>query len=114
MLRALGEETEALCERYPVDIEDTELFPSLAARKNLVFISSDKSQRTKPWEKKELKKAGLTVLYLGPFFSTRMKAWDQAVWLLTRWRKITAFAETVAAGTCADINQKGTASVFQL
>jgi len=113
MLRALGEDVESLREKYPEDIGDIPLFPELAGRPNLVFISTDTSQTTRKEEARALKQAGISALYFGPFFE-RMKFWDQAIWLVKRWEKIRGFSEGAARGTCAEIKQNGRALVFHL
>ena len=113
MLRALGEDAEALRENHPENIQDVPLFQELGNRPDLVFISTDKSQRTREQEARALKQAGITALYFGPFFE-RMKLWDQAVWLVKRWPRIKGFAEGVAKGTCAEIKQNGSALVYPL
>ena len=113
MLCALGEDAEALRARHPEDIEDVPLFTEIGKRSDVVFISTDTSQRTRKDEARALKEAGVTALYFGPFFE-QMKLWDQAVWLVKKWPIIKGFAEGVAKGTCAEIKQNGRALVFQL
>lgn len=113
MLRALGEDAEALREKYSENIDDIPLFQELQKRPDSIFISTDKSQRNREEEAKALKRAGITALYFAPFFQ-KMKLWDQAVWLVKRWPRIKGFAEGVAKGTCAEIKQNGSALVYQL
>ena len=112
MLKALGVDVIALREEFPQDTKDTQLFEHLHGR-NVVFVSTDTSQLSREQEARALKGARITALYLGPFFQ-RMKGWDQAIWLVRRWKVIEGFAEGVAAGTCAEIKQNGKALVYQL
>jgi hypothetical protein len=112
MLRALGEDAIALRDAFPEGIKDVPLFEKIKG-KNLVFISTDAKQLTREHEARALKQAGNTALFLGPFFE-KMLLWDQAVWLVRRWPRISGFAEGVAPGTCAEIKQNGTALIYPL
>ena len=112
MLRALDVDAVALREEFAEDTKDVSLFEKLSGR-NVAFISTDTSQMTREQEARALKDAGITVLYLGPFFQ-HMRFWDQAVWLVRRWKVIEGFTEGVAQGTCAEIKQNGKAVVYQL
>lgn len=112
MLRALGEDAVALSDGLPSDTKDVALFGHLRGR-GLVFVSTDTSQLTRQQEARALKQACVTALYFGPFFQ-RMKLWPQAIWLVTKWPRISAFACSVATGTCAEIKQNGTALVYPL
>jgi hypothetical protein len=113
MLFALGEDAEPLRAHHPENIEDVPLFAEIAKRSDIVFISTDTSQRTRKDEARALKQAGVTALYFGPFFE-RMKLWDQAAWLTKKWPIIKGFAEGVDKGTCAEIKHNGRALVFHL
>jgi hypothetical protein len=113
MLRALGEDVESVREKHPEDTDDISLFSELTGRANLVFISTDTSQKTRKDEARALRQAGISALYFGPFFE-RLKMWEQAVWIVKHWPKIKGFAEGAAKGTCAEIKQNGRAFVFQL
>lgn len=44
----------------------------------------DDRQKTREGEAKALRDAGLTALWLGPFWSKKT-FWDQAKWIITRW-----------------------------
>lgn len=112
MLDALGVKAVALRDEYPADTTDIRLFEELGGR-NVVFISTDTSQMSREHEARALKEAGNTALYFGPFFQ-RMQFWDQAVWLLKRWKTIDGFVKGVAPGTCAEIKQNGKATVYHL
>jgi hypothetical protein len=113
MLRALEQDVECVRDNYAENVDDSVLFSELAARENLVFVSTDKGQTTRKEEARALKQAGVTALYFAPFFQ-KMLLWDQAVWIVTRWPKIKGFAEATTKGTCAEIKRNGTALVFQL
>jgi hypothetical protein len=112
MLHALGVDAVALSDGLPSDTKDIALFGHLCGRE-LVFISTDTSQLTRQQEARALKQAGVTALYLGPFFP-KMKLWAQAVWLVTKWPGISAFACNIAMGSCAEIKQNGTARFYPL
>lgn len=112
MLAALGEDVLALRDEFPQNIKDEELFPKLHGR-NLVFVSGDIRIRTRLAEAKALHDCGITALFFAPFWG-RMKFWQQATWLITRWQLIDGFAAGVALGTCAMIRQNGRSDVFQL
>jgi len=112
MLRALGVDAVSLREEFPEAITDVRLFERIKGR-NLVFISTDTRQLTRKQEELALKQAGVTALYFGPFFEKKL-LWDQAIWLVLRWRQIDGFACGVAPGTCAEIKQNGKALVYPL
>ena len=111
MLRALGEDTHALREDFPQDIEDIPLFTQLHGQK-LVLVSTDTSQRTREHEARALKQAGITAIYFGPFFQ-KMKLWGQAIWLVTKWEKIKGVAENVVMGSVFEIKQNGSALFYR-
>ncbi len=112
MLRALGEDVNALREQFPQDIDDVSLFSQLRGP-NLVFLSTDTSQLTRTQEARALKQAKITALFLGPFFG-KMNLWQQAAWLVAKWPKIRQFSEAVTEGSCAEIKQNGTVSFYPL
>ena len=112
MLKALEEDTVALRDEFPENIKDSDLFEKLAGRQ-VVFITFDKRQRTRPLEVRALRKSGITALFFGPFWDG-MSFWKQAEWLIRRWPLIRGFAQGVAMGTCAEIQQNGRARTFQL
>ena len=113
MLRALDVDTESLREKHPTNIKDLVLFSQLQKRRDVVFVSVDRSQLTREAEARALKEADMTALYFGPFFQ-KMKFWDQAIWLVKRWPRISGYAEGVVMGTCAGIKQNGRAEVYRL
>ncbi len=112
MLRALGEDVEALRDHFPEDIDDVSLFSQLAGQ-DLVFLTTDTSQLTRKNEARALKQAKVTALFLGPFFG-KMKLWPQASWLVSRWPQIKRAAESLTKGSCAEVKQNGTVSFFSL
>ena len=112
MLRALGEDVVALREEHPEGIKDLALFAKLKGA-NLVFVSTDTSQLSRDHEARALKESKITALYFGPFFEKR-RLWDQAVWLVQQWPKISGFVRGAAPGTCAEIKQNGRAIVRPL
>lgn len=112
MLRALDVDVIALREEYPVDTDDVPLF-SIVASQDRVFVSTDTSQLTREHEARALKQAGITAIYFGRFYE-RMKLWDQAVWVLTKWRKIDDFAQNATKGTAAEIRQNGSPMIYPM
>jgi hypothetical protein len=112
MLKAIGEDVEALRDAYPQDTKDPDLFRQLKGR-NLVYLSGDTSQTTQMQESRALKECGITALFLGPFWG-KLTFWPQAIWLIRHWQTIDGFAKGVAAGTCAEIKSNAKARVFQL
>jgi hypothetical protein len=112
MLSALGVDAVALRSQFSPDIEDVDFLAQLTGT-GMVLMTADISQATRVQEARALKEAGVTTLFLGPFWS-KLKFWDQAVWLVRRWPRIDGFASNVTKGTCAEIKQNGTALVFLL
>jgi PIN like domain len=111
MLRAMDVDAAALRERFEPDIKDPELLTRLRAT-NYVFVSQDRRQTTRTIEARLLKQANVTAIYLGPFWS-KMKIWQQAAWLITRWPVIDTFSRTVVRGTVAEVKQNGRIETFQ-
>ena len=93
-------------------MKDVPLFEALRGS-GIVFVSNDASQLTREREARALKEAGVTALYIGPFWGS-MTFWDQATWLLRRWQKIDEFANAMPLGTCAEIKQNGKAMIIKL
>lgn len=112
MLRALDVDAVALREEYPADIADIDLFRDFRGKK-LAFITADTKQATRRQEAKALRECGVTALFLGPFWP-KMEQWKQATWLVSKWPRISGFADSVTLGTCADIKQNGKATPFIL
>jgi hypothetical protein len=111
MLRALDVDAVPLRELFPQDIDDRPLFHQLAGHQ-YVFVANDKKQLTRQWEATELKKAKLTAIYFGPFWS-KMTLWQQAAWLVAKWPQIDGFVRGVERGTIAEIKRNGKASLYQ-
>jgi len=112
MLRALEVEIVALREEFPQDMADIALFQELNGRK-LAFVSTDTNQRTRVQEARALKSAGVTSLFIAPFFQ-KMQFWDQAAWLVRRWPDIDRFATSMELGVCAEIKHNGNAMIYPL
>lgn len=111
MLLALEVDIVALREEFPQDVEDIALFQELHGR-NLAFISTDTSQRTREHEARALKAAGVAALYFTPFFQ-KLQFWAQATWLIRRWPDIDGFATSMDLGVCAEINQNGSTIIYR-
>jgi hypothetical protein len=112
MLAALHVDAIALRDRFPPDTPDTVFLPQLAGS-GIVYLTADTSQTRRVQEARALREAGITALFVAPFWG-KLAFWDQAIWLVRRWREIDRFAVTVQAGTCAEIKQNGSALVFSL
>jgi len=112
MLCALDVDAKALRHEFAEDIDDISLFRELHGR-DVVFVTYDSKQRTRVLEAREIKAAGITTLWIEPFWG-KMKQWDQATWLVKRWPLIDAFAGSVVKGTCAIVKQNGKCEMFQL
>jgi hypothetical protein len=105
MLAALDFDAIALREEFPEDIKDIPLFLELKGS-GCIYLSADISQTTRMHEARALKESGVTSLFFGPFWN-RLTLMGQAAWLVAKWPKIVAYAETIAAGTCAEMKQNG-------
>ena len=112
MLVALDVPARALREEFAEDTSDVDLFRRLRG-KDTVFLTGDTSIRRREAEAKALQQSKITALFLGPFWA-KMKLWDQAVWLVTKWPKIDGFASNVTQGTCAELKRNGKAFPFAL
>ena len=113
MLAALEEfEVVALRDKFSQDIGDVELFHALAGT-GYVFVTCDDRQKSRQCEARALQEAGLTALWLGPFWS-KLMFWDQAKWIITRWPVIHGYVQGVAPGTCAEVKQNGKSRPFSL
>src|SRR5262245_34387054 len=101
MLKALDVDAVALRELFSQSIKDPDLFKELHGS-DVVYIAADRKQTTRIAEARALKDAGITALFMGPFWD-RMPRWQQATWLVTKWPLIDGFAAGVAKGTCAEL-----------
>ena len=102
----------ALRENYPEDIKDVELFTKLKDL-DYVFVTTDDKQKTRVHKARGIKEAGLTALWFGRFREKKL-FWDQAKWLITRWKKIDGYVQGVAKGTCAEVKENGKSMPFNL
>jgi hypothetical protein len=112
MLKALDVDVVALRELFSQSIKDPDLFRELHGS-DVVYVAADRKQTTRIAEARALKDAGITALFMGPFWD-RMPRWQQATWLVLRWPLIDGFAAGVAKGTSAELRQSGKAMVFTL
>lgn len=112
MLRALDVDAVALREKERANIDDVALLRELK-ESGYVFITADKSQKSREYEARALIQSGVSALFLGAFWSKKT-FWDQAVWLISKWKRIEAFAGSVEVGTCADVKENGRARPFYL
>jgi len=107
MLRALGVDVVALKEHCPANTPDTDLFKILSGS-DFVFVSEDRKQLTRIAEASELKSAGISAIYFGPFWS-KMGFWKQAEFLVRRWELIDGAQKGLAKGTIVELKQNGKA-----
>lgn len=112
MLAALGVHVTALRAEFPADVADVTIFHQLRQR-DVVFVSCGKSQAATAAEAKWLKQSGITAIYFGRFWP-KMTFWQQAAWLVAKWPTIDGYANGVAPGTFAEIQQNGKAVPFTL
>jgi len=112
MLSAVDVNATALRAEFSESILDPEFLQAIKGTHD-VYATYDHKQKTRESEARAIKDAGLTALWLGPFWG-RLVFWDQAKWLITRWERIESFANSVVPGTCAKIKQNGRAHVFHL
>jgi hypothetical protein len=112
MLAALEVEAVALRDAFPASIDDETFLASLKDTHD-VYITYDHKQRSREAEARAIKEAGVTALWIGPFWG-KMSFWQQAKWLVARLETIDHFATSVVAGTCAEIKQNGKARTFHL
>jgi hypothetical protein len=94
MLKALSVDAVALREQHPQNIKDIPLFNELRGS-DMVYIAADRRQRTRLAEARALKEAGVTCLFMGPFWDN-MGLWAQAAWLVAKWPKIDGFVSGAA------------------
>ena len=112
MLSALEVDATSLRAEFSESIQDPEFLSALKGKHD-VYLTYDHKQKTRESEARAIKEAGLTALWLGRFWG-RLVFWEQAKWLINKWERIDAFANSVVPGTCAEIKQNGQAHVFHL
>ena len=98
MLSALEqfEDVAALRDKFPPDISDADLFRQLKDS-DYVFVTNDERQKTREHEARGIKEAGLTALWIGPFWSKK-GFWGQAKWIINRWQKIDGYVQALQGG----------------
>jgi hypothetical protein len=107
MLRALDVDIVALQEKCLPNISDIDLFQFLGGS-DYVFVSEDRKQLTRIAEATELRKAGISAIYFGPFWS-KLALWGQAEYIIRRWQTIDSVQRGLAKGTVIELTQKGKA-----
>lgn len=112
MLAALEIDAPSLRDEFDQGVADTVFLQSLDAQRD-VYITYDHRQKIRQAEARAILEAGVTALWLGPFWGKK-DFMAQARWLLNKWDKIDSFASSVVQGTCAEIKESGRASVFRL
>ena len=111
MLKAIDCDVEALRDHFPSNVTDPDLLTALAGT-DVVFVTADRRITTRPHELMALKSAGITALFLAPFWS-KLGRWKQAEWMILRWPKLDGFATGVVKGTFAEVSQGGRCRPFQ-
>jgi hypothetical protein len=104
-LRQVNKEVLALRERFAEDTAD-EVWLSELAHSASVLLTVDRHIRTRPLERRELRKSGIIALFLGPFFS-KLRFWQQFVWLVRNWEKLEQTIAGLARGSCMLVRQNG-------
>lgn len=112
LLAALDVEAVALRMEFSQSVADKTFLATLGQQHD-VLITYDHRQRTREAEARAIKEAGVTALWIGPFWS-KLQFWQQAKWLITRWEIIDSFANSSVRGTCAVIKQNGRCRPFNL
>ena len=112
MLAVMEVDVVPLRDLVDESIADIDFFQQLDGTRD-VWVTYDHKQRTRVDEARALKEAGVTALWLGPFWHNKF-GWDQAKWIVARWERIDSFASNVVPGTCAEIKENGRALVFHL
>ena len=102
----------ALKDAYPSDTDDVVFLRDMKDGKYDVFISNNTEQRRIPDEKKALQR-GWRHLAVFQSILGQDAFWDQATWIVKKWPQIEGFCRGTAKGTCADLQQNGTARYFQ-
>jgi hypothetical protein len=105
MLRALDVDVKALRDELPQNAQDVVIFQHLKGRE-ITVVGPDTSQLTRRHEAAALKAAGISALYLGPFWS-KLDLWEQAAWLVRHWPKIDGYISVATKGTVAEVQQRG-------
>lgn len=117
MIAALDVDCIALRDELPQNTKDPDLFQFLKKKKKtskkLVFLSDDKSQLTREVEARLLKELRVTSIYFEPFWS-KLRRWDQAIWLVKHWQTIEKFCESTEYGSCGRMKQRGKIEQFKL
>lgn len=114
MLRGLGVDAHGVreVEGLSHDTKDPEILRYLSARE-IVFLSADRGIVSKTWELRALRDAGVTALFLAPFFH-RQDFWKKAEWFIRHWRTIDGFARGATRGTLAEIKQGGRSQLIRI
>lgn len=105
MLCALDVDAVALKEKCPPNTSDVELFRILSGS-DYIFVSEDRHQLTRIAEATELKAAGVSAIYFGPFWS-KLGFWKQAEFLVRKWPLIDATQRGLDKGTIVELKQNG-------
>jgi len=105
MLRALEVDIVALQEKCPANIKDVDLFKFLKGSE-YVFISEDRRQLTRIAEATELRAAGISAIYFGPYWSG-LGFWKQAEYLIKHWSSFESVHKGLAMGSITEAKQNG-------
>ncbi len=106
MLAALGCDVVALRDELDASAADIDVFEHLRG-KDIVLVTADRKIRGRPAEIAALRAAGITALFLGPFFSDKVTLWKQAEWFVRHWKTVEGFANGTRRGTIAIVQQNG-------
>lgn len=113
-LKELGEDVTTVREQFGDDAKDPDWVPKAASR-GMIILTADNRLLRRPAEKSMLKKHRVSLLVINPFFGKRNRdLWDKAAWVVSHWKTIRGFADGMARGTVARVQQKGTCNVVKL
>ncbi len=104
-LKELGEDVEALRERFAPNCPDSVWIEALG-NSGGILITVDNRIVSRPPERMMLKQANITSFFLRNFF-VKMKFWDQATWLIRNWPRIEATAGDFTRGAAFTVQQNG-------
>jgi hypothetical protein len=104
ILLELGVDARHLRDHFPEDAKDTEWIPQVGER-GWVVVTVDNAIKKNSAERKALRDANVTAVFLGKWFLRRQR-WEQAAWILKYWRTIEQAANEAVPGTILYVNSR--------
>lgn len=105
MLRALDVEVVALKDELAPNTKDVDVFRHLRDS-GYTFVTLDRRQLTRIAEASELRAAGISAIYIGPFWPS-MQLWQQAAWLVQKWPLIHSVQLGLQKGSVVEVKRNG-------